>query len=485
MEGTCKYSRMMNGSRADGRMGIAPDYPVYAAHTGTTPQTLGTRPNNTIPPSFQPQPVLHLRTQNPYQPISPVDHWRHQHGLPNHVSLNSPPTTTPNSASNSRTFPPQSHDPRLPLYPDIPTPGMARPRNRDRGAQPSDGPPQRQLPASQSFSSLRPSVNNDTPTSGEESGLDDHLHSPNYGADDSPTVPRTSHPGVPLTAADPAIHSAGPMNPPNSTIGSNQRRATLTGQGRAQPYPPSPLSQGTARMHRAVATARAAPSQAPRPPINGNRLGYADRAALGNGRAGGINGRTRAPRSDTETLIGTFISAGRPVPSVLEPADTATLTFTAIPSGPNTPAGQFPPAAGAPATPLVAFPGESYTPQVYVPGNTHAQTPTAVPSGTPALGSDGQAWVGVSLPRFYAEQVGQPATPGVVSEIARRLEQVRMGTPLAEAQPPRIPVPTPGNFADRIRNQAVAAIAQMAKDEEAANFADPEHVCDRSKTSDS
>jgi len=477
----------MRGPRADSSMGIAPDddYPAYAAHTGWTPQAFGTRPNSTIPSSSQPQPVLHLRPQNIYQPISPVDHWRHQHGLPNHVSLNSPPTTTPNSASNSRTIPPHTHDPRLPLYPDIPTPGMARPRNRDRGVQSSDGLPLRQLPSAQSFSSLRPSINNDTPTSGEESGLDDHLHSPNYGVDDSPTVHRTAQPGVPLAAADPATHLAGTVRPPNAAIGSNQRRATLAGQGRAQPYPLSPLSQGTARVHRAVANARAAPSQAPRPPINGNRLGYADRAALGNGRPGGISGRTRASRSDTEALIGTFVSAGRRIPSVLEPVDTAASTFTTIPSGPNTPAGQYPTAARVPATPLATFPGQSFTPQVYVPGNTHAQTPTAVPSGTPALGSDGHAYAGVSLPRFYAEQVGQPATPGVVSEIARRLEQVRIGTPLAQAQPPSIPVPTPGNVAIRIRNQAVAAIAQMAKDEEGANFADPEHVRDHSKTSDS
>ena len=234
-------------------------------------------------------------------------------------------------------------------------------------------------------------------------------------------------------------------------------------------------------MYRAVATARAAPPRQPGPPTNGAALGYADRAALGNGRPGGISGRAWAPRSDTDILIGTFLSAGRPVPSVLEPADTAASTFTTILSGPNTPAGQFPPAARVPSTPLATFPGQSFTPQVYIPGNTHAQTPTAVPSGTPALGSDGHAWVGVSLPRFHAEQVGQPATPGEVSEIARRLEQVRMGTPLADAQPPRIPVPTPGNVATRIRTQAIAALVQMAKDDEGANFADPEHVRDFSK----
>ena len=452
----------MNGSRADGRMGILPDY-AYAAHpaqTGTPPQRLGPRVNNTIPPHnaipLLTQPRTYIRAQNPSHPDSPVFYFRR---LPPHArSLNSSSTATPNSASNSnsRALFPQWHDTRLPLHPDIPTPGMARQRYPDRGGQPSEGPQFRQLPSAQSSSSLRPSINNDTPTSGEESGLEDHIHSPNYGADDSPTVHRTSNAGVPLAAADPAVHPMGTMHPPNPT----QRRVTLAAQGRPEPYPHSPLS----RMHRTVATARAGP----------------DRAALGNGRPGRVNARDRALSTPVESIIRTFSSAGRRIPSVLEAAENVIPSFTAIPSSPTAPSGQ------APSTPLVAFPGESFTPQVYVPGNTYAQTPTAVPSGAPAIGPDGQSWSAISLPRFYAEQEGQPATPGMVSEIARRLERVRMGTPLAEAKQPKIPVPTPGNnVANKIRNHALAAIIQMAKDERGANFADPEHVSDNSKRSSS
>jgi hypothetical protein len=456
-------------------MGIAPDYgyPAYAANTGMTPQTLGMRSNNTIPSSSQ--PFAYYQAQNTHHPLPPMGNWIPQHVAPNPISLNSPPTTNSNLASGSRTLPFQGRDPRLPLHPEMPTPGMARPRYRDQG--PSGGPPLHQLPSTQSFSSLRPSINNDTPASGDESGLDDHIHSPNYGNDDSPTVQRASHASAPLAAADPPIHSVGTMNPSNSTIRPTQGRAILAGQGRPQPYPSSPLSHG-ARTQRAAATTRAGPFQQPQPPLNGAVLGYNDGAAIGNDRPGAINGRIRAPNTARNKLVQTFVNAGRPIPSVLEEAEIVPPTFTAIRSGPNSPFNQFPPANGAPATPQVAFPGESFTPQVFVPGNTYAQTPTAVPGGTPAIGPDGQPWSGVSLPRFYAEQVGQPATPGLVSDIARRLEQVRMGTPLEEARPPRIPVPTPGNAVRNTRKQAVAAIVLMAKDEDGANFADPEHVCD-------
>lgn len=466
--------------------------------------TLGTPSIKAGPP--KPNTLEKLNKANiPSHSPARVSDWVARHGTPGgqglYPGMPGPPT------------PPVAFDPRLDditYSPFVPTPGMTRPTGRITGTQSgaprmSIDPRARQLPQAEAMIiNQGRSTDNDTPISGfgEDSGMEDQLHSPNFVQDDSPTAAIAALPqhsfnvAAPLIAAPPnqAIgtmnQAIGAMNPPTTMMRPTQRRATLSSQ-RPRPYPQTPHQLAATpgdRLSRTVLTTRRPGSQ-PRYTSSsaGRALQYADvainnrmatgnRATLGNGHPQNASqGRPHALSRDE--LVHRFLSTGQEVPSVLqEPIYTVPpVDFVSYRSGPGSPADVFSPALGVQSTPQTTtmFPGSSYTPQVVVPGNTYAQTPTVVPVGNIAIDAQGREWQGLGLPRFQGEQVGLPSTPGQVSHVSQMLARASVGT--QPNRPPRVAVPTPGHFEPNIRSQAAEAIAHLTAHDK-ANFADPDHV---------
>jgi len=373
-----------------------------------------------------------------------------------------------------------------------------------------DGPLSRQPPPSSGmFAVGRPSINDDTPISGtgEDSGMDDQLHSPNYPPNDSPTAARTartSQTAIPLVSAAPstANHALPPFGmmtlPPGRTVHDAHTHRRAPSLHRDRPYPNTPAQRIASGGRRQARTGPAPRLTQPRididssgralgytQPGSGGRIGYwnraANNAALGIGRPPrAIQGR---PRAVTITdIIEMYESSGQRVPSVLEPAPyvPGQVDFVTYRSGPTSPVNTYTPARRVASTPHTSYPGSSGAPQVAAFGIPQVQNPTATPAGPIAIDSNGHQWSGVSLPRFRATQLaqlGQRNISGEVSPMVRQLQQAAIGTPIGQARQPRIAVPTPGNQITSLHGYAVAAIrAIFSGPETHINFADPEHA---------
>jgi hypothetical protein len=468
--------------------------PDIAQPTQDQTETLGRRPINTT--SAVARPITDLPKTDPPHPPTPthVANWLFQQDAAPSPSLGTGLPGLPiNTQINPNTLPQQP----VTFTPIGQTPGMTRPRPQNRNVQgipfALPGSQLRQPPQSASTMIVNPvqQVNNDTPTTeyGEDSGMEDQLDSPTYPTNDSPTAAMTTQPAIPLIGAGPppaipAVQTGRNMNPPPNSHHPTQRRATMNGRGsRIQPYP-SITPTHPDRHERAVATMQNPQTQGSRVPIDGTGrvLEYAhngNRGQLGIGHrpGNGNNGRTRAVSTTPAQIAQEFADRGQIVPSVLLPAPPVAHSFTnyRIVSDPsNFSTGQPTPTHHVLSTPRSTFPGESFTPQVTVPGNSHAQTPSAQPAGTHAIDANGHEWSGVSLPLFAAPQVGVHATPG--GDVTRMLQQTAIATPSLVPRPPRVAVPTPGDFGNNIRGPALAALDYMDANDNVANFADPAHV---------